>query len=147
MKHYVLGFAFDKDRRLALIKKQRPDWQKGRWNGIGGHIEENETSRGAMSREFFEETGVSIECDLWRKVAVMERPNVWVCDVYTVEHERVARAFTQTDEAVGLFSCHAFKRIATECIENLPTLIELCSMRPDYTGGLPFVRFHYENQP
>ena len=37
---YVVGFAFDKKREnVALIQKNRPPWQKGKLNGIGGHIE------------------------------------------------------------------------------------------------------------
>lgn len=147
MKHYVLGFAFDSDSRVALIKKARPDWQAGRWNGIGGKVEEGETSKEAMAREFAEETGVLIEYPHWRRVALMECPNVWDCYVYTVQDKRVAQAFTQTDEAVGLFSCVAFKRIIPECIENVPALIEICAMRRDHTGSIPFVRLHYGNEP
>jgi hypothetical protein len=36
---YVVGFAFDTDGRVALIRKNRPEWQAGRLNGIGGHVE------------------------------------------------------------------------------------------------------------
>jgi 8-oxo-dGTP diphosphatase len=57
MKRYVVGFAFDRfENSVALILKARPDWQKGRFNGIGGHIEEGEMSDQAMSREWAEET-------------------------------------------------------------------------------------------
>jgi len=47
--------------KVMLIKKERPAWQKGRMNGIGGHIEEGETALEAMIREFREETGVHLE--------------------------------------------------------------------------------------
>lgn len=57
-KHYVLGLVFnDTKTRILLIEKLRPDWQKGRWNGIGGKIEEGETPSEAMLRESREETG------------------------------------------------------------------------------------------
>lgn len=147
MKRYVLGFAFDEHRRVALIKKNRPDWQAGRWNGIGGSVEEGETSKEAMAREFAEETGVLIEYPHWRRVALMECPNVWECFVYTVQDKRISNVFTQTDEAVALFSCVAFKRIAPDCIENVPALIEICAMRRDHTNGIPFVRFQYGHTP
>lgn len=59
MQRYVVGFAFSMDRqRVLLIKKNRPDWQKGKLNGIGGKIEDNEDAYDAMEREFFEEAGV-----------------------------------------------------------------------------------------
>src|SRR3972149_224048 len=56
--YYVLGFMFSYDlKQVALIRKSHPEWQKGKLNGIGGHIEENETEIRAMMREFAEETG------------------------------------------------------------------------------------------
>lgn len=59
-KNYVLGFAFSRDgEEVVLIIKQKPDWQKGKLNGIGGKIEpEDESPLHAMIREFKEETGV-----------------------------------------------------------------------------------------
>lgn len=61
MKRYVVGFLFSPDKsKVVLIKKERPEWQKGLLNGVGGHVEDNETSIQAMIREFDEETGVRI---------------------------------------------------------------------------------------
>jgi 8-oxo-dGTP diphosphatase len=58
--NYVAGFMFSADRRyVALIRKQKPDWQRGKLNAIGGKIEEtDENPTDAMVREFKEETGV-----------------------------------------------------------------------------------------
>ena len=54
---YVVGFAFNEfETFVALILKARPNWQKGKFNGIGGHIEEGETPEQAMNREWMEET-------------------------------------------------------------------------------------------
>lgn len=57
----VVGFLFD-DRRdhVLLIQKDRPEWQAGRLNGIGGKIEPKETAIEAMIREFHEETGLLV---------------------------------------------------------------------------------------
>jgi 8-oxo-dGTP diphosphatase len=56
-KRYVVGFAFNRfETALALILKARPDWQKGKFNGIGGHIEQDESPKDAMDREWQEET-------------------------------------------------------------------------------------------
>ena len=58
--HYVLGFQFNNDGdRVALIKKGRPEWQAGLWNGIGGGVERGEPVKLAMEREFQEETELS----------------------------------------------------------------------------------------
>lgn len=70
MRHYVVGFLFGDNRKcVALIKKQRPAWQKGLYNGIGGHVEQRDsrpvnsivtTYYTAMVREFEEETTVKV---------------------------------------------------------------------------------------
>ena len=59
MKHYVLGFVFNKSKtQVLLVEKKRPDWQAGHLNGIGGKIEKDETLLEAMCRESKEETYV-----------------------------------------------------------------------------------------
>ena len=56
MKSYVLGFLFSESLQyVALIRKNRPEWQQGKLNGIGGHIELGEDPHTAMGREFGEE--------------------------------------------------------------------------------------------
>ncbi len=58
MQHFVLGLVFNQAKnRVLLIEKRRPEWMAGKWNGIGGHIEENETPLQAMTAEAKEECG------------------------------------------------------------------------------------------
>ena len=59
MKHYVLGFIFNKaGKEVLLVEKKRPEWQAGHWNGIGGKIEDDDKNPlEAMEREVIEETG------------------------------------------------------------------------------------------
>ena len=58
---YVVGFAFSPTRsRVHLIRKDRPAWQRGLYNGVGGKIEEGETPHQAMIREFKEEAGLNV---------------------------------------------------------------------------------------
>lgn len=57
---YVAGFMFnDNGTKVALIKKNKPDWMVGMLNAIGGKIEDDETPMAAIIREFQEETGVT----------------------------------------------------------------------------------------
>ena len=54
-QEYVLAFIFDENlEKVLLIQKQRPKWQAGLDNGIGGKIEEKETAINAIKREIFE---------------------------------------------------------------------------------------------
>lgn len=69
---YVLGFAFSPGNHyVALIEKQRPAWQAGKWNGIGGKVEVGEAPIDAMVREFREEAGAAITADRWREFLVL----------------------------------------------------------------------------
>lgn len=72
-KEYVLGFAFSHDRKdIILIQKQKPEWQKGKYNGVGGKIEESDSCPlEAMIREFLEETGVDTSPEDWSLYATM----------------------------------------------------------------------------
>lgn len=71
MTKYVLGFAFNANMTsLALIEKQKPEWQKGLLNGIGGKIEEDESEYEAMQREFKEEAGIDEEN--WFQFLIMQ---------------------------------------------------------------------------
>ncbi len=104
MIRYVVGFCFTKDRsRVILIKKIHPEWQAGKLNGVGGHIEAGESVHQAMKREFREETGVTIPSLAWdHKFTIINREigyelNVLYClsdDAYVVR--------TMTDEQVEL---------------------------------------------
>lgn len=71
MKGYVLGFLFSQDKKhVALILKNKPEWQAGHFNGIGGKIEDGETPLQAMIREFKEEADYT--CTEWREFANMK---------------------------------------------------------------------------
>lgn len=72
MKKYVIGFAIDSYLdKVALIKKNRPDWQAGLFNGIGGKVEAGELPGDAMVREFREETGYNQATDSWVPFATL----------------------------------------------------------------------------
>jgi 8-oxo-dGTP diphosphatase len=65
---YVVGFMFnEKLTRVALIKKLKPAWQKGKLNGIGGKLNGSESPLDAMVREFKEETGMDTFIWQWRR--------------------------------------------------------------------------------
>lgn len=69
---YVLGFLFNPyTTRVTMIRKTRPEWQKGKLNGIGGKIKHDESPMDAMVREFEEETGLKVPADRWTECGNM----------------------------------------------------------------------------
>jgi 8-oxo-dGTP pyrophosphatase MutT (NUDIX family) len=58
---YVLVFLFGIDlKTILLIRKCRPDWQSGKLNGLGGHIDGEESAKVAAIREVREECNVDL---------------------------------------------------------------------------------------
>ena len=51
---------FIKDDKILLLKRSVEPF-KGCWHIIGGHVEENETLKEALKREFKEETNLDVE--------------------------------------------------------------------------------------
>ena len=99
---YVVGFAFDAGRRrVCLIRKQRPDWQKGSLNGPGGHVEPGENLWQAMTREFHEECGVYTRG--WELFCHLSFPK---SEVYffriVLSDEQFCQLHSKTDELVYL---------------------------------------------
>jgi len=69
---YVVGFSFNEDMsRVLLMLKNRPEWQEGKYNGVGGKIDGDETPIEAMVREFREETGVATLPEDWYELALL----------------------------------------------------------------------------
>ncbi len=98
---YVVGFAFKMDSvrnpRVILIEKQRPEWQRGLYNGPGGKLKAFEKSDAAMRREFNEETGLSVKD--WVKFAQLKGPDFFVTFYSTnLTPEKFDAAKTTTDE-------------------------------------------------
>lgn len=125
MKHYVLGFLFNSGTtEVVLIRKERPTWQYGLLNGVGGHIEPNETPSEAMSREFEEETGLCLPESDWHLFAQMKGNN-YDCGCYWAirTDEIVAKACTMTDESVEVTNIGRINR--GQCLHNLNWLLHL----------------------
>ena len=96
MTEYVVGFLFQ-DNKVALVVKNRPKWQQGRMNGIGGHIEDGETPDQAMAREFEEETGYAEDIN-WAPFAVLSGAHFVVHFFYAWGD--LTKVSTVTDEQI-----------------------------------------------
>lgn len=117
---YVVGFLFSSYSHVALIRKNRPQWQAGKLNGIGGKIEANESALDAMVREFEEETGAHVSAENWQLLGKYIGNNSLVFAFAAYMQDDIALA-TKTDEEVG------WESIADldwkECAHNLQFMI------------------------
>lgn len=126
---YVLGLQFTPSGgRVVLIKKRRPDWQAGYFNGVGGHIEPGETPEAAMRREFEEETGVNQATVNWRPLCILfpnDYVELHVFKSFTIQAEQ---AKTVSDEEVGLYRLPLDSNVIDKVVYNVPILISLALM-------------------
>ena len=120
IQQYVLGFLFSPELSLvALIRKQRPEWQRGKLNGIGGKIESGEKPADAMRREFHEETGVDFLG--WNHFTTMCGPD-WIVFVFCGADKSVLAVDSITDEEVTFKSPLCFNE---GCAHNVNWLISM----------------------
>ena len=68
MKHATLCFLLKPEGKILLGYKKY-GFGKGKFNGFGGKVKENETLEEAAVRELHEETGIKTTADNLRKVA------------------------------------------------------------------------------
>jgi 8-oxo-dGTP diphosphatase len=103
---YVVGFMFDPTlSKVVLLRKVKPEWQKGLLNGVGGKIGDinaKETALDAMNREFKEETGV--EGLVWTQYLNLKTPH---SDLYFFRAiGNVHQVITLTEEEVAVYDVH-----------------------------------------
>ena len=60
MQKYTLLVPLTLNGETALVLKNRPSFLAGKWNFIGGKVDEGESYETAALREYAEETGVTI---------------------------------------------------------------------------------------
>lgn len=125
---YCLGFLFDDKQNVALILKQRPQWQKDRLNGIGGKVEEGETALEAMRREFREEAGVDVSS--WEHFATLEGQAWHVFVFRAFDNKALEAASAQTDEPIIKVDSKVVAYFAS-IISNLQWLIPLARNSAD----------------
>lgn len=125
MKYYVNGFMFNEEgTKVALIRKNRPEWQKGCLNGIGGKINDEETPIEAMNREFEEEAGGK-GLD-WFQYCVLDGEG-WSVYFFTTRGD-LSTLETKTDE--GDIEIHDVHLIQYEMIiKNLLWLVPMALLR------------------
>jgi 8-oxo-dGTP diphosphatase len=112
--HYVVGFLFDVSlRHVVLIQKNKPDWQAGKLNGVGGKVEPidgavpGQPPVATMVREFKEETGLQTTAEGWHAYAQLgDTMGTWEVTFFWATAPSVTfnTVRTMTDETVKIVS-------------------------------------------
>jgi len=146
MKAMTLGFIFDPTlTEVLLIKKNRPEWQKGLHNGVGGHAGEIETKfenwAGCFAREAQEETNLQIFTDRLIKIGRIhgqykEEPILVVMFAYRLQDAKeMKQVDTITDEELVWVPVEDIGLIPL--IENLTFIIPFARYRLKYKHVQP----------
>ena len=139
MKSYTLGFVFTQHQhatdvspgagftpqfdQVLLVHKNRPEWQAGRLNGLGGKLEPGETPVDCVAREIWEESGLTIPVSDWTEIGAM-RGEGWEVLVFAAVYSGDSvDATAQTDEQIGWYP---IQQLPKETLPNLRWLIPLC---------------------
>ena len=124
IKRYVAGFLFSPDHtKVTLIRKNKPPRQAGRFNGIGGSVEDGENFIDAMTREFREEAGVTITD--WELFTVYQTRE-YVVYFYRAFSNEIDNVTTAESEVVSTHLVTSISRIPlSRIMRNLNWLIPL----------------------
>jgi 8-oxo-dGTP diphosphatase len=127
--NYVCGFYFDATlEQVVLIWKNKPAWQKGKLNGVGGKIEKGELPITAMRREFNEETGI-LHND-WTELIILTGDDwrvYFFCAIGKVNEFEYAE--TKEEEEVAKIEVNRLLANEYEHIANLEWLIPMAIQR------------------
>lgn len=125
---YVVGFYFVEQNNVVLIRKNKPEWQLGKLNGVGGRVEVNESPVEAQVREFREEAGKqTIESD-WRFFAALCCSDC-IINFFSA-HGEFTGVHTTTDERIEFINISELSDEGrSDFIPNLRWLIPLALNR------------------
>jgi 8-oxo-dGTP diphosphatase len=138
MQEYVAGFMFDNYGQVALVRKNKPAWQEGKLNGIGGKVEADETPYFAMGREWREETG--IDHRKWEHFVSIKGENSLVHFFSTVVLE-LPRFPPRNDVGEEIICAYAQSRYVYESgVPNLRWLIPLAMDLSNFRIVMPEVQ-------
>ncbi len=129
MKIYTVGFVFDAElQRVLLVHKQKPEWQAGKLNGMGGKVEDGETVVECMARECKEETLLDIPTDKWTHFATIINNGGRSPDLAQIEFYAAIYTGAATDAQKGDYEEVEWipvNDLPSNCMQNLHFMIPM----------------------
>lgn len=124
--HFTLGITFSADgNHVYLMRKDHPDFQAGKLNGVGGKLEPGETFADCMAREGREESGYS---GTWHRLGTMSGDTKgwgnYLCEVfYSFMSDKTAEPHTCEREPMEKHPVADLPALAPQMVPYLPMLI------------------------
>lgn len=140
---YVIGFAMHEDspQHMLMVEKNRPQWQAGKWNGIGGKVEPSDLSiYDAVSREFEEEAGIKTDWSDWTFIAVMHweddimggQANVYVLKTHLAQNKYMSFRTVTDEKILSVNTDDDFWKL--KCVSNLKFLVPLVRFGEEFSA-------------
>ncbi len=120
MKNLVVGLIFDNKDRVLLINKERPEYLKGKLNGVGGKVEDGESDLNAIIRETKEETNLDIKD--WVLYSQVNLTDFKISFFYTtLDSEEIEKYESLTDEILEL---HDINNLPDNVLQDIKSSIK-----------------------
>lgn len=137
---YTVGIIFNNDyTKVLLVHKQRPEWQKGKVNFVGGKYEAGETAQECITRETEEETTLAIPPTQWTYIGTIHQSQGNVGILATQYNGNLADAAKNDHEEIEWCDVNDLPHNA---IRNLTWLIPLALEKLTY--ATPYTTFSVE---
>jgi len=115
---YTLCFLTKGEEVLMLLRAKEPN--KGKWNGVGGKIEANETPAESCQREVLEETGLSVTHLIFRGIISLDGDEsiaVFICGDFKGHLIASSEGVLEWKKKDWILS-------SSEVVENIPLFLE-----------------------
>lgn len=132
IQEYCNGFMIcPQTKQILVIRKNRPLFQAGKLNGIGGKIEKSETPLAAMVREFREESGIWTTVKDWEPTVIL-RGSDFVVHFFRTLVQKFPVYRSITDEQVSVVA-YEHLMIPGVALENMQWILPL-----QFSAGVRF---------
>ncbi len=137
MRNYVVGFVFEKPSRVLLVRKKKPSFMVGKFNGIGGEIEPDETPVIAMMRETREEVQsdlrvAQIHHHMWAEFACVRRPSACI-HCFSILNSAITVLADGKENDIGemmrVFSWNT-PAVTEQMFDDVHVLLQLAALHP-----------------
>ena len=152
MEAMNVGFIFSEDlNSVLLLKKNRPDWQVGFYNGVGGHLTKEEMSKGDWIYSWIREVKEEVNLDLeYKKVIqigrIVTNDITVIVYAYRLKRDQEYTMQQMTDESPLWVIIKLYDTF--QIIENLSFFIPLARYVLKYQNNLyssSRIELHYKS--